>query len=56
MTSGLLACAPRPFLKGVYFKREEFALRESKFVSFRVDPFSEGKPKQSDRVMSLENV
>ena len=28
--------------KGFYSKRKEFALRESKFFSFKTDPFSEG--------------
>ena len=29
-------------LKGVYFKRKEFAPKWSKFFPFNVDPFSEG--------------
>ena len=34
---------PSSFWKEVYFKRKEFALRGSKFLPFRVDPFSEGR-------------
>ena len=31
-----------PFWKGVYSKRKEIASQGSKFLAFRVDPFSRG--------------
>ena len=43
-------------LKGVCFKRKEFAPKGSKFFPFRVDPFSEGRQSNFDRVVSPESV
>ena len=42
MNPRLFSCTPKPFWKGVFSKRKEFAPRGSKFFPFRVDPFSEG--------------
>ena len=41
-------------LKGVYFKRKEFAPRGSKFFPFKVYPFSEESQNSFERVFSLE--
>ena len=37
-----LLCTPRPFWKGLYSARKEFASLGSKFFPFKVDPISEG--------------
>ena len=55
MTFCLLSCTPSPFWKGDYSKRKEFAPRRSKFFPFRIDPFSEGRQNNFDRVTSPEN-
>ena len=39
-----------------YSKRKEFAPHGSKLFPFRVDPFSEGKQNNFERVVSLESV
>ena len=38
----------KPFWKGVYSKRSEFASKGSKFFPFSEDPFSKGSIKQFD--------
>ena len=43
-----------PLLKIVYSKRKEFAPNESKFFSFRVDPFSEESQNNFDTVTFTE--
>ena len=53
----LLFCFPAhhsPCWKRVYSKRKEFAPMGSKFFPFRVDPFSEGRQNNFDRVASPE--
>ena len=40
----------------VYPKKKEFAPKGSKFLPFRVDPFSEESHYNFDRVVSPENV
>ena len=39
----------------VFSKMKEFALKGSKFFTFRVDPFTEGRHNNSDRFASPEN-
>ena len=56
MTSCLLQCTPSRFQNGVYSIRKEFASSGSKFFPFRVDPFSEGKKNNCNRVASPESV
>ena len=52
----LLSYTSNPFLKkGVHSKRKEFALRESKFFPFGVDPFLKGT-KYLDSVVFPESV
>ena len=50
--SCLLPCTPSPFTKGVYSKRKESAPIGSRFFIFIVDPFSEGRQNDSERVSS----
>ena len=38
----------KSLLKGIYFKRKEFAPRGSKFFPFRVEPFSEVRQKTKE--------
>ena len=46
------SCTLRPFSKGVYLERKEFASKGSKFFPFNVDHFSEGRQNNSDSVNS----
>ena len=56
MTSCFLFCTPRPFQKGVYSRRKEFAPMGSKFFPSRIDPFSEGRQNNFDKVASPESI
>ena len=45
----------KSLLKEVYTKKKTFASKGNKFFHFKVDPFSEGRQNNLDRVITPEN-
>ena len=56
VTFCLLFCTSIPFWKRVYSKRKEFAPKGSKFFSFKVDSFPEGRQNNFAGIISLKNI